>query len=177
MNKIRLFLTLTGYQITWLACVFGEVRFNQPLLGIYVGFIYLLIFFLFNKNKINFLKISIYISIPGYIFDTLMVYFLIYEFNSSLILGTIPIWMLILWLSFSTLFDEVLLIFKDYKLIGILLSGILGPVTYYIGNPIGIISINNVLLFFIFMIIFWIFLMIYYLNFIVNKSNFRAALF
>ena len=40
-----------------------------------------------------------------------MVYFQIYEFNSSLIIGTLPLWMIILWLSFSTLFDEILVIF------------------------------------------------------------------
>ena len=83
MSKIKIFLTLTGYQITWLACVFGQNKLNQPLLGIYIGLLYLLIFFYFNKNKIKFLKLSLYISIPGYIFDTFMVYFSIYEFNSS----------------------------------------------------------------------------------------------
>ena len=49
MSKIRIFLTLTGYQFTWLACVFGENRFNEPLLGIYVGCIFLTIY-LFDFN-------------------------------------------------------------------------------------------------------------------------------
>ena len=170
MNKINFFLILTGYQITWLACIFGENKFNQPLLGIYVGTLYLLIFFYFNKNKINFLKLSLYISIPGYIFDTLMVYFSIYEFHTSFIIGTIPSWMIILWLSFSTLFDEILIIFKKYKFVGIVLSAILGPLTYYLGEPIGIISINDLLSFFILMTVFWTLLMVYYLEFILRKN-------
>tara|TARA_Y100001970_G_scaffold218436_1_gene267862 strand:+ start:307 stop:819 length:513 start_codon:yes stop_codon:yes gene_type:complete len=169
MSKIKIFFTLTGYQITWLACVFGQDKFNQPLLGIYIGIIYLLIFFYFNKNKIKFLKLSLYISIPGYIFDTLMVYFDIYRFNSTIILGTIPAWMIILWLSFSTLYDEILTIFKKYKVTGVFLSGILGPATYYLGQPIGLILINNTFLFFTMMIIFWILLMIYYLEIIIKK--------
>ena len=169
MNKTRLFFTLTGYQLTWLACVFGENVFNQPLISIYVGISYLLIYFYFSKNKIRFLKISILISIPGYFFDTLMVLFLIYEFNVSLIIGSLPVWMIFLWLSFSTLFDEILIFFKQYKLIGVILSAILGPITYYLGEPIGIISINNLLLFFIMMIIFWILLMFFYLEFIIKK--------
>ena len=170
MSKIKIFFTLTGYQITWLACVFGQDKFNQPLLGIYIGIIYLLIFFYFNKNKIRFFKLSLYISIPGYLFDTFMVYFSIYEFNTSLIVGTLPYWMIVLWLSFSTLFDEILIIFKKYKFVGIVLSAILGPLTYYLGEPIGIISINDLLSFFMLMTVFWILLMVYYLEFILRKN-------
>ena len=99
-----------------------------------------------------------------------MVYFSIYEFNISFIIGTIPSWMIILWFSFSTLFDEILIIFKKYKFIGIVLSAILGPLTYYLGEPIGIISINDLLSFFMLMTVFWILLMVYYLEFILRKN-------
>ena len=44
MNRSKVFLTLTGYQLTWLACVFGENYFSQPFLGLYIGIPYLLIF-------------------------------------------------------------------------------------------------------------------------------------
>ncbi len=169
MNKIKIFLTLTGYQITWLACVFGEIKFNQPLLGIYVGSIYLFVYIYFNNHKLNFLKISLFISIPGYLFDTLMVYFSFYEFNNSFILGTLPVWMIVLWLSFSTLFDEIFTIFKEYKFLGIALSGLLGPLTYYLGEPIGIILISNYLIFFLLMVLFWVLLMTFYLQYV--KKN------
>ncbi len=170
MNKLKVFLTLTGYQLTWLACVFGENKFNEPFLGIYIGLIYLVLFVYFNNQKFKFIKISLFISIPGYTFDTLMVYFSVYEFNSSIIIGTLPLWMIVLWFSFSTLFEEILMIFKKYVYTGILLSGLLGPLTYYLGHPIGIISINNILLFFILMIIFWTLMMIYYLKIILKKN-------
>tara|TARA_Y100000768_G_C23914129_1_gene651489 strand:+ start:331 stop:846 length:516 start_codon:yes stop_codon:yes gene_type:complete len=171
MNGLKIFLILTGYQITWLACVFGESKFKQPLLGVYIGIIYLIVFLYFNKNKFKFFKISICISLPGYFFDTLMVYFSIYNFNETIMIGILPAWMVVLWLSFSTLFDEILNFFKKHKFVGVLLSAILGPLTYYLGEPIGVISISNVLLFFIIMVIFWILLMIYYLNIILKKTN------
>ena len=164
MSKIRIFLTLTGYQLTWLGCVFGESTFKEPLLGIYIGCLYLLLFFYFNKNKIKFLKLSLLISIPGYVFDSLMVYFSVYEFNSSILIGTIPVWMLLLWPSFSTLFDEILVFFKKYSFFAIILSSISGTVTYFLGEFIDVISINNYYLFFINMIVFWGLLMIYYLT-------------
>tara|TARA_Y100001970_G_C14185623_1_gene832423 strand:- start:281 stop:793 length:513 start_codon:yes stop_codon:yes gene_type:complete len=169
MSKLKVFLTLSGYQLTWLACVFGESKFSEPFLGIYIGIIYLFIFIYFNKNKIRFIILSLYLSIPGYLFDTFMVYFSIYEFNSSIIMGTLPSWMIILWLSFSTLFDQILTILKKYKLIGIMLSSILGPLTYYLGQPIGVISIIDFYLFFITMIVFWFLFMIYYLEVILRR--------
>ena len=169
MNKYKIFLTLTGYQLTWLACVFGESKFNQPMLGIYVGVTYLLIFFYLNKNKTRFLKISFLISLPGYLFDSIMVYFSIYIFDTIFIIGTLPIWMMVLWLSFSTLFDEILIFFERFKILGVVMSGFLGPITYYLGEPIGILNINNIILFVTFMIIFWSMLMAFYLKFVVRK--------
>tara|TARA_Y100001958_G_C20820310_1_gene275561 strand:- start:51 stop:563 length:513 start_codon:yes stop_codon:yes gene_type:complete len=169
MSKIKVFFTLTGYQLTWLACVFGEIKFNEANLGVYVGFVYLSLYFYYNQNKIKFFKVSLLISIPGYLYDSFLVYFQIYEFTSSLIVGTLPLWMIILWLSFSTLFDEILIIFKKFKKMGLFLSAVLGPTTYYLGEPIGIILINDKILFFSLMFSFWLFLMLYYLQIVIKK--------
>ena len=144
MSKLRIFLTLTGYQLTWLACVFGQIKFNIPLLGIYI-------------------------SLPGYLFDTVIVYFAIYEFKDTFIFGTIPLWMLVLWPSFSTLYDEILVFLKKYKFFGIILSCIIGPFTYYLGEPLEVIKINNYVLFFLTMISFWGLLMFYYLEIILKR--------
>ena len=169
MSKINIFLTLTGYQITWLACVFGESKLQSPFFGIYVGIIFFALYFYFNNNKIKFLKITGSIAIPGYFFDTILVYFKIYEFNSSLIFLTLPLWMIVLWLSFSILFDKVLNFLKNYKILGLFLSCTLGPITYYFGKPIGLITINNLSLFFLLMIFFWFFLMFFYLKVLIEK--------
>ena len=160
MNKLKIFIILTGYQFTWLACVFGEKYFLN--LGIYVGLIYLALYLYFSKNKKRSLLICFLIAIPGYLFDSMMIYLSIYQFNSSEIIGMLPSWMIILWLSFSTLFDEILVVFKKYQFLGIIFSIILGPFTYYLGEPIGVILINEFLFFFTFMILFWFLLMIYY---------------
>ncbi len=168
MQKLKFFLVLTGYQITWLACIFGETKIFYPFLGLIIGIIFLLLYYYFSKNKQKFIKTAVLISLPGYLFDTFMVYFKIYEFNSISIFGTLPLWMIVLWLSFSTLFDEVLVFFKNYRVLGITLSGILGPLTYYLGVPIGVLNIYDYQIFIITMIIFWIMLMIYYLNYVIK---------
>ena len=46
----NIFLTLTGYQFTWIFCVFGEY-YNYPLLGIVVGILYLSSFFILLNLK------------------------------------------------------------------------------------------------------------------------------
>ena len=170
MQKLKVFLVLTGYQITWLACVFGETKLSYPMLGLWVGFIYVLTYFYFNLNKQKFIKRSLLISFPGYIFDSLMVYFQIYDFETTVKFGSLPIWMIVLWLSFSTLFDEILTFFKNYKILGICLSGLLGPLTYYLGEPIGVIDINSLQTFIISMIAFWMILMFYYLNYVIETN-------
>ena len=169
MQKLKVFLVLTGYQLTWLACVFGEKNFSFPMLGLWIGIIFFVTYFYFNHNKQKFIQISLLISVPGYMFDSLMVYFQIYEFESIIIFGTLPLWMIILWLSFSILFDEILIFFKNYKILGIILSGILGPLTYYLGEPIGVLNIYNLYAFIILMILFWMILMFYYLKFVIRN--------
>jgi len=76
--------------------------------------------------------------------------------------------MLVLWPSFATLFDEVFVFLSKYKLIALLLSAFLGPLTYYSGSSLGLIDINRLFLFFIFMTTFWIFLMLFYLNYLLK---------
>ena len=113
--------------------------------------------------------IGFFIALPGYLFDTIVVYFNVYEFNSILKIGTLPIWMLVLWISFSILFDQVLVFLKKYHLIAILLSAILGPLAYYSGVPLGLIEIYNFYMFTFIMIMFWSFLMFFYLKIITKK--------
>ena len=161
---------LSGYQLTWLMCVFGEILLNSFLPGLICGLIFLFLVLINTKNKKNFFFIVVSISIIGYLFDSVLVNYKIYNFNSSMYFGVLPIWMLVLWPSFATLFDEVFVFLSNYKFIAILLSAILGPLTYYSGSPLGLIYINQLYSFFFLMITFWIFLMFFYLNFLLRKK-------
>ncbi len=169
MSLVKIFLILSGYQLTWLMCVIGEKFFNEPLIGFITGLIFSISYFIYSKNKYRVLLIIFFIALPGYLFDTIVVYFDVYEFNSILKIGTLPIWMLVLWISFSILFDEVLVFLKNYQLIAILLSAILGPLAYYSGVPLGLIEIYNFYIFIFIMFVFWSFLMFFYLKIITKK--------
>lgn len=168
MSKLKIFLTLSGYQLTWLMCVFGELLYKSYLPGLITGAVFLFISFFYSKSKKKFMIIIICISLIGYLFDSVLVFLRIYTFETSLYFGLLPVWMIVLWPSFSILFDEVFVFFSKYKLIGVLLSGTLGPLTYYSGSPLGLININQLTLFVILMIIFWSSLMIFYLNYLLK---------
>ena len=168
MSKIKIFLMLSGYQLTWLMCVFGELLYNSFLPGLICGLLFLTICFINSDNKKKTIQTVLLISILGYLFDTILVFFEIYNFKTSLNIGVLPIWMIVLWPSFAILFDEILIFLSKYKIIAVILSSILGPLTYFAGSPLGLININNLVVFFILMIVFWAILMIFYLNYILK---------
>ena len=168
MSKIKIFLMLSGYQLTWLMCVFGELLYNSYLPGLICGLLFLTICFINSDNKKKTIQTVLLISILGYLFDTILVFFEIYNFKTSLYIGLLPIWMIVLWPSFAILFDEILIFLSNYKVIAVILSSILGPLTYFAGSSLGLININNLLVFFILMILFWAILMIFYLNYILK---------
>jgi len=168
MSKIKIFLILSGYQLTCLMCVFGELSYDSFLPGLICGLLFLIICFINSHNKKKTIQIVLLISILGYLFDTLLVFFEIYNFKTSLYIGVLPIWMIVLWPSFAILFDEILIFLSKFKIIAVILSSILGPLTYFAGSPLGLININNLFVFFTIMILFWAILMIFYLNYILK---------
>ena len=168
MSKIKIFLMLSGYQLTWLMCVFGELWYNSFVPGLVCGLLFLAICFVKSDNIKKTTQIVFLISFIGYLFDTSLVFFEIYNFRTSLYVGVLPIWMLVLWPSFAILFDEILIFLSKYKIIAVTSSSILGPLTYFAGSPLGLININNLFVFFILMIFFWAILMIFYLNYILK---------
>jgi len=168
MSKIKIFLMLSGYQLTWLMCVFGELLYNSFLPGLICGLLFLTNCFINSDNKKKTIQTVLLISVLGYLFDTILVSFEIYNFKTSLYIGVLPIWMIVLWPSFAILFDEILIFLSKYKIIAVILSSILGPLTYFAGSPLGLININNLFVFFILMIVFWAILMIFYLNYILK---------
>ena len=168
MSKVKIFLMLSGYQLTWLMCVFGELLYDSFLPGLICGILFLFICYVNSDNKTKTIQIVLSISILVYLFDTILVFFEIYNFQTSLYIGVLPIWMIVLWPSFAILFDEILMFLSKYKIIAVILSSALGPLTYFAGSPLGLININNLFLFFALMIFFWAILMIFYLNYIIK---------
>ncbi len=168
MSKLKIFLILSGYQLTWFMCVFGELIYDSFLPGVICGLIFIFICFFNTSYKKRFVFIVFSISTIGYLFDSSLIMLQIYFFKTSSYFGFLPVWMLILWPSFATLFDEAFNFLSKYKYFAVLLSSTLGPLTYFSGVFLDLIYINKILLFFILMIIFWSSLMMLYINYLMK---------
>ena len=75
MSKIKIFLMLSGYQLTWLMCVFGELWYNSFIPGLVCGLLFLAICFVKSDNIKKTTQIVFLISFIGYLFDTSLVFF------------------------------------------------------------------------------------------------------
>ena len=166
----KFFFVLLGYQLTWFFCVFGEY-YDESLSGLVVGFIYLSFFFYFITNKLKALKIWFIISVIGYTFDSCLGFIEVFKIKSNIIVGYLPIWFLILWPSFSTLFVDVLSFLKNRPILAFLLGSTFAPSTYYLGIPLGIAQSNNIFLALTIMIIFWGMLLMLCSFFLYNENN------
>jgi len=168
-NFKNIFLILSGFQITWLSCIFGEI-YKLSYLGLIIGSIYLIIYFFFINNKYSFILICIFFSIPGYFFDTFMSYQEYYYIKSESIIGYLPSWFIILWPSFTTLLYSVFNFLREKLILSIFLGAFFGPLTYYSGIVLNIAFSNNLLIYLIFLSIFWSLLMLIY-SLIIKKFD------
>ena len=154
ISKKNIFLTLCGFEMTWFACVIGEYK-GYPSLGIIIGLIYLTLFFYFAKDRAKAINVCIKYSILGIIFDSFLSYSELYVINSRFMSGFIPIWLVVLWISFTTLFVDILIFLKKRRYVSFLAGILLVPPTYYVGIAINIAKSNNIFLTILTMAIFW----------------------
>ena len=156
-----IFFTLCGFELTWFACVIGEYK-GFSNLGIVIGLIYMALFFYFLKNKYENFKICLKFSLIGIIFDSIMSYSGLMIISTNNMLGFIPIWLVVLWFSFSTLFIDILIFLKKRPFIAFLVGFILVPPTYYLGIVLDIATSSNLFLAMTIMAISWGTLLYYY---------------
>ena len=83
--------------------------------------------------------------------------------------GYLPIWFLVLWPAFSTLFVDVLSFLKNRPVVAFILGSLFAPLAYYSGIPLGIANSNNLTLAIIIMTVFWGSLLTFYSIYKNNK--------
>ena len=168
MLKYHNIFNLIGFKITWIGCVMGEIYINSYV-GLVIGMIYLFIFFYLEKNKKRAFNIILIFSLAGYSFDSFLSYFNLYKINADINFLFLPIWFLILWPCFSSLLVNLFSFLKNNLIISILFGAIFGPLSYYAGIALGLVTFINYESFLL-MSFFWGLLMFCYTNYILNKS-------
>jgi hypothetical protein len=136
VNYKTIFLTLLGYQLTWTFCVFGEY-YNIPLAGLIMGVLYLTIFFYSINYKLRAFKICFVFSVIGYLFDSILGFSELFIIKSNIIVGYLPIWFLILWPSFSTLFVNILSFLKNRPILAFFFGNVICTTNLLLGHSIG----------------------------------------
>jgi hypothetical protein len=168
MLKYKNIFNLIGFKVTWIGCVMGEIYLSSYV-GLIVGTVYLFIFFYLEQNKKRAFNIILIFSIAGYVFDSFLSYFELYKINSDINFLFLPIWFLVLWPSFSSLLVNLFSFLKNYLIASILFGCIFGPLSYYAGIVLGLVTLINYESF-ILMSLFWGLLMFCYCNYILNKK-------
>jgi len=131
------------FQVGWFACIFGgasghvvaSVLFSLALVAISVWQTP------FKKNTLAlFGKIGLY----GLVGDTLLLQLGFLQFNSPVPFAFLsPIWMWILWILFASTLNQSMAWLLGKPLMGALLGGILGPLSYIAGVELGAASWGN----------------------------------
>jgi len=131
------------FQVGWFACIFGgasghvvaSVLFSLALVAISVWQTP------FKKNALAlFGKIGLY----GLVGDTLLLQLGFLQFNSPVPFAFLsPIWMWILWILFASTLNQSMAWLLGKPLMGALLGGILGPLSYIAGVELGAASWGN----------------------------------
>jgi hypothetical protein len=168
MLKKKNILTLIGFKITWTSCIFGELFINSWF-GFVVGLIYLIFFFSFQTDKRKSLYIILIYSFFGYTFDSLLSYMNIYRINADKDFMFLPIWFLVLWPSFASLFVNFFSFLKKMSILSFLLGFIIGPLSYYAGIKLGLAYVSDYFTSFSLIAVFWALLMIIYSKSFIKK--------
>ena len=116
----------------------------------------------FINYKLQALKICLLFSLVGYLFDSILGFSKLFSIKSEILVGYLPIWFLILWPSFSTLFVDVLSFLKNRPIIAFIVGSVFAPPTYYLGITLNIAKSSNLSLAMIVMVIFWGLLLMFY---------------
>lgn len=150
-NQIKIGLVIWFY-IGWFGCVFlAPSDFSQ--LSLIFPALPLLVFLknhLLSRKQWQFLFL---ISTVGIIFDFCVFHWGFVKFNNH-DSAFLPIWLIAIWLLFSTVFFASQNLFKEKVILASLLGFIFGPLSYLSGESFGVLVFTSPLTIWLYAI-FW----------------------
>jgi hypothetical protein len=146
MKTWQLFFSIVLFQVTWLSAAF-----TYEIISL-LGLIGLMIVLKYSPVNTWSIVVGIIVALGlGILMDASLYRLNIYYSPGSEILFylNIPIWLVIMWLAFSTTLFSSLYWALSRPIIFIGLCALLGPASYLAGREIGIIQFENTNLLFI----------------------------
>ncbi|MEM9103427.1 MAG: DUF2878 domain-containing protein [Pseudomonadota bacterium] len=131
------FLELFIFDIAWFLLV---VMKNEWAISIALILLGIQFYIIHSKHKDLLSRIPSILAITslGFCIDSLLVYWGVFDFGYGA--STAPLWLLALWLHFSTTAVSCLQIFKNIGLTAVA-GAFFGPLSYYAGYKLGAVAL------------------------------------
>lgn len=140
-NRLKfLIFNILGLQITWAACAYGATH-DFPMLGVYVGLVYMALHFISVDKRFRDLNVALVIGILGILLDYMNARFNIVSFSTfDTAYLILPYWLVVLWLVFSLMVPHSLYWLNKNMLVASFAGGIGGSVSYWMGHKLGALT-------------------------------------
>ena len=140
LNKVLNFVLL---QTLWFALVVGVV-YEHILLGLGL-FVVFAIWQLHPLNrKQTDIKLAITLAVMGFVLDSLWLQLGLISYEMQWPYSFVaPLWIVMLWFAFGLTINHSLAWIFDYKIVGVIIGGLGGPMSYLAAEKFGAVTLNN----------------------------------
>ena len=132
-------LNFFAFQILWFGCVYGGGSLELTWMP-WISLVPLILDTLYKSSRALDLKLATTAALLGYGLETIWVKLTILKFGDSTLP---PIWMGFLWFGFALTINHSMKFFRDLTIVGPLIVGLFGPLTYLAGQRLGAVTIEN----------------------------------
>jgi hypothetical protein len=141
VKYLKIALDIIGFQVIWFACALG-VPHGYTWTVFPLGALYLAQHLYFSNDRGFEISLIIKGTLLGIVFDTSLMWINAVQFTNSN-LWVQPFWMTTLWASFGASLSSSFSWLKSRYLLGAILGGLIGPISYYGGEKLGALSIHG----------------------------------
>ena len=145
MNRKNI-INFLVFQVNWAICVFGAAK-GYPWLGVIFVLIWVIVHLYIHRLFVLIeLPVLFFSGLIGYLVDSFLLINNFIAFPTHAQLGHLsPLWMVALWISFSTTFRHSMSWLRHKYIFASVFAFIGGPLAYFAGQKIGAINGINTL--------------------------------
>lgn len=138
---IKVFINFVLFQIAWFACVVGAAK-GMPLAGVIITLIVMAWHFSQVKQVKPEALLMLSALIIGGAFDQAMLSFqLVNYMHHGWSVSLVPVWILALWLAFTTALNVSLRWMRGNVLIAVIFGAVGGPLAYLGASKLGAVTL------------------------------------
>jgi hypothetical protein len=141
-NKKQLIIFFAAFKVIWIASVIGAAR-GVSLAGPVLVALWLVVVLTWQRGRIHEFVFIVLAGLAGFIVDTALVGLSAIEFSKITGHGSVPIWMIGLWVNFAIITRYALTWLHGRFWIGTLIGGPVGLFAYLAGEAMGVLEVHS----------------------------------